>query len=87
MKALQELKDYAESKDDWYIKSKIWYIEKQHEIAIHKAKIEVYKQVEKNRAFVVLHSEQLTQSCSVCDMTKHPILGANCKASNCPNEH
>ena len=50
MKALQELKDYAESKDDWYITNKIWYIEKQIEIAISKAKIEVYKQVEKNRA-------------------------------------
>tara|TARA_R110002072_G_scaffold5165_5_gene34376 strand:+ start:278 stop:529 length:252 start_codon:yes stop_codon:yes gene_type:complete len=36
---------------------------------------------------VVLQSEQLMQSCSVCDMHKHPILGANCKASNCPNEH
>ena len=32
-------------------------------------------------------SEQLMQSCSVCGMHKHPILGANCKASNCPNEH
>ena len=36
---------------------------------------------------VVLQSEQLMQSCSVCGMHKHPILGANCKASNCPNEH
>lgn len=50
MKALQELKDYAESKDDWYITNKIWYIEKQIEIAISKAKIEVWEQVEKNRA-------------------------------------
>jgi hypothetical protein len=47
MKALQELKDYAESKDDWYIKNKIWYIEQQIEIAINEAKIEVYKSLEK----------------------------------------
>ena len=49
MKALQELKDYAESKDDWYITNKIYYIEKQIEIAISKAKIEVCKQVGKNQ--------------------------------------
>jgi hypothetical protein len=36
---------------------------------------------------VVLQSEQLMQSCSVCGMHKHPVLGAHCKASNCPNEH
>tara|TARA_R110000796_G_scaffold90590_1_gene194468 strand:- start:485 stop:640 length:156 start_codon:yes stop_codon:yes gene_type:complete len=50
MKALQELKDYAESKDDWYITNKIWYIEKQIEIAITNAKIEVYKSIAKNQA-------------------------------------
>ena len=36
---------------------------------------------------VVLQSEQLMQSCSVCGNHKHPVLGAHCKASNCPNEH
>tara|TARA_R110000796_G_scaffold2784_2_gene10695 strand:- start:358 stop:513 length:156 start_codon:yes stop_codon:yes gene_type:complete len=50
MTALQKLKDYAVAKDDWYITNQIWYIEKQQEIAISKAKIEVYEQVEKNRA-------------------------------------
>ena len=52
MKALQELKDYAKSKDDWYITNKIWYIEKQHEIAINEAKIGVYKSLEKNRTLI-----------------------------------
>ena len=32
-------------------------------------------------------SEQLMQSCSVCGTTKHPVMGAHCKASNCPHEH
>jgi hypothetical protein len=36
---------------------------------------------------VVLQSEQLMQSCRVCGMHKHPVLGAHCKANNCPNEH
>lgn len=36
---------------------------------------------------VVGRSEQLMQSCSVCGTTKHPILGAHCKAINCPHEH
>ena len=36
---------------------------------------------------VVLQREQLMQSCSVCGTHKHPVLGAHCRASNCPNEH
>lgn len=36
---------------------------------------------------VVGQSEQLMQSCSVCGTTKHPIMGAHCKASNCLHEH
>ncbi len=47
MQALQKLKDYAVSKDDWYITNQIWYLEQQIEIAINEAKIEVYKSLEK----------------------------------------
>lgn len=36
---------------------------------------------------VVGQSEQLMQSCSICGTPKHPIMGAHCKASNCPHEH
>ena len=36
---------------------------------------------------VVLQSEHLIQSCSVCGTHKHPVLVSQCKASNCPNEH
>jgi hypothetical protein len=36
---------------------------------------------------VIGQGEQLMQSCSVCGNHKHPVLGAHCKASNCPNEH
>ena len=50
MEAIEKLREYAVAKDDWYITNQIWYIEKQIEIAISKAKIEVYEQIEKNRA-------------------------------------
>jgi hypothetical protein len=40
-----------------------------------------------NTPFVIGQGEQLMQSCSVCGNHKHPLLGAHCKASNCPNEH
>jgi|TARA_R110000824_G_scaffold112560_1_gene261838 hypothetical protein len=48
MKSLQELKDYAVAIDDWYITNKIWHIEQEIKIEINKAKIEVYKQIDKN---------------------------------------
>lgn len=36
---------------------------------------------------VVGRSEQLMQGCSICGTPKHPIIGAHCKAGNCPHEH
>jgi hypothetical protein len=47
MQGLDKLRDYAESKDDWYIKNQIWYIEQEIKIAINQAKIDVYKSLEK----------------------------------------
>lgn len=38
-------------------------------------------------ANVVGQGEKLMPICSVCGMTKHPIMGSHCKASNCPHEH
>ena len=54
MKSLQELKDYAVAKDDWYITNKIWHIEQEIKIEINKAKIEVYKQIDKNNELCIL---------------------------------
>ena len=49
MEALNKLKQYAIAKDDWYITNQIWYIEKEIEIAINIAKIEVYETIKKNK--------------------------------------
>jgi|TARA_R110000850_G_scaffold114397_3_gene229258 hypothetical protein len=49
MEAIEKLREYAVAKDDWYITNQIWYIEKQIEIAISKAKIEVYESIAKNQ--------------------------------------
>jgi len=51
MTALEKLKDYAESKDDWYITNQIWHIQNEHEIEISKAKIEVYKSIAKQNNY------------------------------------
>ena len=49
MEAIEKLREYAVAKDDWYITNQIWHIEKQIEIAISKAKIEIYKSIAKKQ--------------------------------------
>ena len=49
MEALNKLKQYAILQEDWYITNQIWYIEKEIEIAINIAKIEVYETIKKNK--------------------------------------
>jgi len=49
MEAIEKLREYAESKDDWFITNQIWHIEKEIQIAISKAKIEVYESIAKNQ--------------------------------------
>tara|TARA_R110000744_G_scaffold210286_2_gene329376 strand:- start:267 stop:416 length:150 start_codon:yes stop_codon:yes gene_type:complete len=49
MEAIEKLREYAESKDDWFITNQIWHIEKEIQIAISKAKIEVYQSIAKNQ--------------------------------------
>lgn len=51
MKALEDLRKYAECKDDWYITNQIWHIENEISIAISKAKIEVYKSIAKQNNY------------------------------------
>lgn len=44
MNSLEKLKDYANIKDDWYLKNLIYYIEQEIKIVQMEAKIEVYKE-------------------------------------------
>ena len=39
------------------------------------------------RKLLKTQNENKVGSCTVCGTTKHPILGAHCKAMNCPHEH
>ena len=47
---LEIIKNYVKSKDDWWLERRIDILEVQIGIEKNNAKIEVYKQVEKNRA-------------------------------------
>ena len=48
MESLNKLKEYATATDNWYIKNQIWHIEKEIEIAISEAKIQLYKELDTN---------------------------------------
>jgi hypothetical protein len=54
---------------------------------LYKAIIDALNEAINNTHCCTGEAEQLMQSCTVCGMHKHPVLGAHCKASNCPNEH
>ena len=49
MKYLQKLRDYANSKDDWYINTQLDLIEIEIRIEISKAKTSVYKKINNNK--------------------------------------
>lgn len=44
---IQEIRDYANLSDDWYIKSKLDLLVVEIRIACNHAKIEVYKEINK----------------------------------------
>ena len=44
---IQKLRDYANVKDDWYIKRELDLLEVEIKIACNNAKIEVYKEINK----------------------------------------